>query len=117
MKLYISEEKFNEIDKLSKFEIVPNYEDADSIVIVPGGLSSLSDMFNSIIDKKDVYVYNKDLFYSKIFDVLYNLYTSGVEKKAPSDYMKIESDLDRIVERLEEKEHGKNNDGESGKLL
>lgn len=117
MKIYISEEKFDEISKLKDFNIVTNYIDSDSVIIVPGGLSSLNAMLQGVIDEKDVYVYNKNLCYASIIEQLYQLYEKGIESKSPSEYLNIEKDIDKIVEKLEEKKNGKNDYGENSKLL
>ena len=117
MKIYISEESFKEKEKLSSFELVQNYYDTDTIIVVPGGLSSIKDMLQGIIDGKDVYLYNKDLFYASIIEQLYQLYEKGAETKSPSELLNIESDLDKIIEKLEEKKNGKTNNGETSKLL
>lgn len=116
MKIYLSD-NLEEKERFNGFELVNNYYDADDIVIVPGGLSSLNDLVQGVRDGKDVYLYNKDLFYSPLIEQLYRSYERGIEPEAPSEYMNIESDLEKIIEKLEEKKNGKINNGESSKLL
>ena len=113
MKIYISEENFDEKEKLGRFELVKNYSEANNVIIVPGGLSSIVDMAQGIMDGKDVYVYNKDLFYAPIIEQIYRIPQKEVDDKPLFELFTIERDLDDIVGKLEEKENEKTNNGQT----
>jgi len=113
MKVYISEENFNEKGKLGRFELVGNYNEANNIVIVPGGLSSIVDMAQGIVDGKDVYVYNKDLFYAPVIEQIYRISHKGMDDKPLFELFTIERDLDNLIEKMEEKNNGKINNGQT----
>jgi len=99
MKVYVSE--YNEKEKLlDSFEIAKNIEEADSVIITPGGLSSLSDMFEAIVRNKNLYLYNEEQYYNKIIEQLYKMYEKGYEKNEPFKYMKIESEFQSIIDDL-----------------
>ena len=113
MKLYISEENFDEKNKLERFELVNNYSEADNIIVVPGGLSSIVDMAQGIIDGKDVYVYNKDLFYAPMIEQIYRIPERKIGNKQLYELFTIERDLDDLIEKMEERENGKTNNGQT----
>jgi hypothetical protein len=116
MKVYVSESDDIEKNLLNDFDIVP-YEEAEDILILPGGLGCLYDLFRSIHDKKNIYLYNKDFFFTSIISSLYELFEKKIEDRVPEEYMNIESDFSEILRLLEEKKNGKINDGKTSKLL
>lgn len=116
MKVYISEEDHEVMNRLQGFDI-SSYEDADKVLIVPGGLSTFYDLFRGLRDQKDICLYNRDYYFTALLNQLFDLYENKKEDRAPSDYMDIESDLEEIVRIFEEDENDKVNDGETGKLL
>ena len=116
MKIYCSDSDVEEQKLLNGYEFA-SYQDADDIIILPGGLGCLYDMIRGIQDRKTVYLFNKDYFFTNVLEALYNMHEVGYEKKTPADYMIIESDFSEILKKLEEKKNGKANDGETSKLL
>ena len=113
MKIYLSEENFDEKSKLKNFELVDNYYGSNVIVVVPGGLSSINDMVQGLIDGKDVYVYNKELFYAPIIEQIYRIPKKNEDDKVLCEMLTIERDLNDLIEKLEEKENGKINNGKT----
>ena len=103
MKLFISGYISNCPEKLNTFDLVSNINEATDVLILPGGLGTFSDLFKSINDGKKVIIYNKDLFYTPIINKLFNLYEEGIEIRRPFEYMEIESELDEILRKLEER--------------
>jgi len=102
MNVYVSERNEKE-SMLSEFNKVNSIEESDCVIITPGGMSSLSDLFEAIIEHKDLYLYNENQYYNQILEQLYKMYKSGYEKNAPFEYMKIESDFQNIVDDLNKK--------------
>ena len=111
MKVYISEGNFDEKSKLGKFELVNSYDEANNIVIVPGGLSSIVDMAQGIMDGKEVYVYNKDLFYAPVIEQIYKITQN--DNISVFELFTIECNLDDLIGKMEEKENGKTNNGKT----
>lgn len=103
MKLFISGYISNCPEKLNAFELANNINEATDVLILPGGLGTFSDLFKSVNDGKRVIVYNKDLFYTPIIEKLFKLYEEGIELRKPFEYMEIESELDNIISKLEER--------------
>ena len=104
MKLFVSG-AFGENDFIgNKFQVVSNIDDSNAVLILPGGLGTFSDMFLGIKLNKKVIVYNKDLYYSSLFKNLYEGYEKGLIESAPSVYLSIESEPDKIIELLEDLE-------------
>ncbi len=117
MKLYISEsdDKIPEITE--KFDVTSKMEMCDQVLILPGWLGAFHDLFQAIDQRIDTIIYNKDMYYTSLIKNLYEAYEKGNIDGAPSFYVDIESDLDEIIRKLEEKENGKVNDGKTSKLL
>lgn len=103
MKIYISSDNDEDITKLSKFSVSEDLDEADVVIISPGGLRAYYDLFRAINEAKDVYLYNKDFFYTPIIKNLYDLHLKGIIEKVPSEYINIESELDKIIEKLKER--------------
>lgn len=92
-------ERFNEI-----------YKRSDIFLFLPGGVGTLSELFNTIEEnrtndsnKKLIIIYNKEYFYTDIIKELYKMYEDGFINNKLTDYLVIESDDDKIVELLQEK--------------
>ena len=117
MKLYVSDGDELHLDELRKFSIVPEMEESSDVLILPGGLGAFYDMFRAIQMKKDVIVYNKDMYFTSVIKNMYEAHQKGKVEEAPSFYIDIESDFLEIIRKLEEKENGKTNDGKTSKLL
>lgn len=60
-------------------------------------------LFLAIKKEKEIYLYNKDFFYTPLIKNLYDLYLKGVIDKAPSEYMNIESELENIINKIKER--------------
>jgi len=102
MKLFISGYINNIPEKFNEFELVGTISEATNVLILPGGLGTMYDLFKSVNDGKRVIVYNKDFFYTPIIKKLFELYEEGVELRRPAEYMEIESEMDEIIKKLEE---------------
>ncbi len=102
MKLYISDisECDFDIQSLGDVEIIPDINQADVVLILPGGLGTFNDLFQAISLKKKVIVYNKDLYYSSLFKNLFQGYEKGYIEVAPSEYVSIESEQENIVKKI-----------------
>ncbi len=111
MKTYVSGEKFAERYRLDKFDLVYDYSDADTLVIAPGGLSSIIDIAKGLMDGKDIYIYNKELFYAPIIEQIYKM--KKEDGSSLCEDLTIERDLDDLIKKLEEKENGKTNNGKT----
>ena len=99
MKIYTSEQ----IDNLEGFQMINEMSEADAVIIMPGGLSSLKDMFDAIIKNIPTYLFNDDHYYDQVISQLYNINQKGVEKRAPFEYMQIESEFQNIIDDLNKK--------------
>ena len=102
MKLFISGYINSIPEKFNEFELVSNIMEATDVLILPGGLGTMHDLFKSVNDGKRVIVYNKDFFYTPIIKKLFELYEEGIELRRPSEYMEIESEMSEIIKKLEE---------------
>lgn len=119
-KVYISDLDFNlgEIDKIvKKYDVVKSIEDSTDVIVVPGGISAFSDIFQATKLKKNLFLYNKEMFYTDLINNLYKSHLEGYIDQAPSGYMRIENEIDSILKDMEEDEDDKSNDGKSSKLL
>ena len=103
MKLFVSGYISNGLDKFNSYDLVNNINDATTVLILPGGLGTIHDLFYSITNDKDIILYNKDFFYTSIIKKLFELYEEGIEIRRPAEYMIIESELDEIIKKLEER--------------
>ena len=81
---------------------VQTIEEADTVLILPGGLGTYCDLLFGIQQHKIIFLYNRDFYFTPIINLLFNLYQEGVEKLKPSDYLTIESDFFEIQKKLEE---------------
>ena len=115
MKLYVSEEDNTYEDLISNFDRV-DYEDSDTVLILPGSLGSLNDLLTAIIDKKKTFVYNKDSFYDPFIKNIYDSKLRSNLDDIPEGYLEIENDIEKIIEKMEE-ENERTNNGKNGKLL
>ncbi len=119
-KIYVSDLDMNleEIDKImKKYNVVENIEDSTDVIVVPGGISAFSDIFTANKLNKNLFLYNKNMFYSDLINNLYKSHLEGYIDEAPSSYIHIESEIDNILKDMEENENDKSNDGKSSKLL
>ncbi len=103
MKLFVSGNLCNGLDKLNSFELVDNINDSTTVLILPGGLGTMSDLFYAISNDKDVVLYNRDFFYTSIIKKLFELYEEGIEIRRPSEYMDIECEIEEVIKKLEER--------------
>lgn len=117
MSVYVNESDMDVSEIDQRFGIVSQMEDSDEVLILPGGLGAFYDIFRAIEMKKDVLIYNRDMFFTSMLRNLYQSYESGYIKETPSEYVIIESEFKDILRKLEELENGKINDGKNGKLL
>ena len=116
MKVYVSESDDFSNDLLGDIE-VGSYDEVEDVLILPGGLGCIYDLLRAIHDEKNIYLYNKDFYYTSFIKALYELHERKVEERVPSDYMVIESDFLEIKKKLEEKKNEEFNNGEASKLL
>ncbi|MBQ6324104.1 MAG: LOG family protein [Bacilli bacterium] len=105
MKLFISGYINNFPEKFNDFELADNISEANMVLILPGGVGTMHDLFKSVNDGKRVIVYNKDFFYTPIIKKLFELYEEGIELRRPSEYMEIESEMDEIIKKLEDNKY------------
>lgn len=103
MKICVSSDDSEVSGKLKGFTIVDEIDDADIVLILPGGLGTYYDLFKAIKENKKIYLYNKDFFYTPVIKNLYELHLGGMIEKVPSEYMNIECDLDNIIEKMKER--------------
>ena len=88
-------ERFNEIYKVS-----------DIFLILPGGLGTLTELFNAIEENrtnnhnKKIIIYNKNYFYTPIIQGLYKMYENKYIDEPLTNYFVIESDEDKIIELI-----------------
>ncbi len=117
MKLYLSEtdEQFEEIT--SRFATVSHMEESDQVLILPGGLGSLTDLLQALDESREIMVYNRDNYYSSILKRIYHSYQESKKDDTSFLSMDIEKDLNEIIRKLEEKENGKINNGKNSQLL
>ena len=111
-KVYVSDvnTRFSEFNEaVMSYDLVPNIEDSTDVIVAPGGMAVFSDIFKAIELKKDVYLYNKDLYFSGLINNLHKGHEEGYIEKEPSGYMHIESNIDDLVREMEAKEDGINN--------
>ena len=78
------------------------YDKSDVILILPGGLGIMADLFSAITNNKKVILYNIDYFFTPIIQYLYKLYNCNFIDVVPSDYMVIENDYKKIVNMIRE---------------
>ena len=78
------------------------YDKSDVILILPGGLGIMADLFSAITNNKKVILYNIDYFFTPIIQYLYKLYNCNFIDVVPSDYMLIENDYKKIVNMIRE---------------
>lgn len=83
------------------------YSESDVLLFLPGGIGTLAELFSSIEEgrisnRKKIIIYNCCYFFTPIIEELYNLYQKGFIDDAPSTYMYIESDKNKIIELLKE---------------
>lgn len=83
------------------------YEVSDVLLFLPGGLGTYAEVFSAIEEKrikngKKIILYNDNYFYTPIIKELYNLHKEGFIDEVPSDYMVIESDIDKIINLIKE---------------
>lgn len=102
IKLFISESDLVNTDCFSKFNICTDINSCDVVLILPGGLGCMYDLFLGIKLGKKVILYNKDLIYKSLIKNLFELYEEGIISDIPASYISIESDLNNIIKILEE---------------
>ena len=114
-KVYVSEldKNLDELDELlKKVEVVEAIEESTDVLVVPGGMGAFSDIFKAQELNKNLFVYNKDLYYSGLVSNLYKGHLEGYIDGTPSEYMHIESDINNIIKEMEE-DYGKANNGQT----
>ena len=116
MQLYISEGDYKADQVTNRFNTVENYDESDTVLILPGGLGCVNDLLNSIKDKKKTYIYNKESYYSTFIERLQESKIGESITEMPEGAFQVEDDLEVIMEKMEE-ENGKVNNGKTSKLL
>ncbi len=101
MKLYVS----GKVEDFSfkNYSLTEELDEAECILILPGGLETFSTLFQAIQLKKKVLLYNQDMYYTSLIKNLYEGYQKGYIEDVPAEYMQIESEKEEIIKRLEEK--------------
>ena len=118
MKIFISEKNEEIENKFLRFDLSENIESADSVVIVPhGGMESFFCLLKGIDLGKDVYISNDDNSYNNVIDRLNKMIAGGTIKLQDGKSMIVEENIDDVIERMEEKENDKSNDGKISQLL
>ena len=114
MRLYVTDadEKFPDI--YSNYDITDNIEESTNVLILPGGLGALRDLFDALDNQKDILVYNRNMYYTSILN---GLFKSQYVEEASLLNLDIESDYNKLIGKLEERKNGKTNDGKISKLL
>lgn len=83
------------------------YEASDIFLFFPGGIETYAMLFSFIQEnsqskkQKKIILYNTDYFFTPVIKELYRLYEDGFITQAPSDYIIIESDENKIIEMIE----------------
>ena len=78
----------------------------NDILILPGGLGTLTELFNAIEENrtnnhnKKIIIYNKNYFYTPIIQGLYKMYENKYIDEPLTNYFVIESDEDKIIELI-----------------
>ena len=117
MKLYVSEDEESLEKKMVSTFPQGDYDESDTVLILPGGLGCLNDIIQSFSDQKDTYIYNKNGVFDSILRKLEYSYQEGRIKKSPLEEMTISEDFMELLGKLEEKKDGKINDGQNSQLL
>lgn len=84
------------------------YEMSDLFLFLPGGIETYGMIFTFIEENmnqskpKKIILYNRDYFFTPMIKELYHLYQEGLIKKAPSEYIIIESENNKIIEMIKE---------------
>ena len=83
------------------------FSESDLLLLLPGGIGTLSELFSSIEErkngvKKKIIIYNYKFFFTPILEELYNLYREGFIDEPPAEYMIIESDKEKILSMIKE---------------
>lgn len=108
-------ESFKE-EKMCDLELIANtttnrfeslYKNSDILLFLPGGIGTYAEIFSAIEEQriqnnKKIILYNDNYFYTPIIEELYRLYKLGFADQAPSEYMTIESEIDKIIEIIKE---------------
>lgn len=114
---YLNVNNISIYDKLTKFEITDNYDEADQLLIMPGGLGAFSDVSKAIADNKDIYLYNHEDYYTPFIAMLPNDNDISDKKESSRPHIIAETDFDTLVRKMEEKLDEQINNGKTGKLL
>ena len=114
MKLYITEanEKYPEI--INNYDITSDMEESTNVLVLPGGLGAIKDMFNAMTEHKDILIYNKDKYYNAILESIFK--SSYIDEDA-FIHMDVESNYEKLLNKLEERKNERINDGKNSKLL
>lgn len=100
MKLYISGNRDEFL--LPNLSYTDQLDEADIVLILPGGLGTFACLFQAIQLNKKVLLYNQDLYFTSLIKNLYEGYQKGYIEKVPAEYMQIESEKEEIFKILEE---------------
>lgn len=83
------------------------YDNSDLCLILPGGLGTISEIFNFIEEyrlnkKKKIIIYNLNNYYNDLIQFMYKVYENGFASMVPSDYLKIETSRDEVIKLIKE---------------
>ncbi len=114
MKLYVTDtdEKFPEI--VDRYDISDEMEDSTDVLILPGGLGAIKDLFGALELQKDILIYNKNRYYTSILETMFKSHYVNEDALLNID---IENEYENLLEKLEERNNGKTNDGKNSQLL
>ena len=85
------------------------YHHCDKILLLPGGLGTYTELFCSIeehrtmMDDKEIILYNDGFFYTPLIEELYHLFERGFSSKNVSEFLHIESDQEEILKLIKKK--------------
>ena len=83
------------------------YDNSDLCLILPGGLGTISEIFNFIEEyrlnkKKKIIIYNLNNYYNDLIQFMYKVYENGFASMVPSDYLNIETSRDEVIKLIKE---------------
>lgn len=82
------------------------YAKSDVLLILPGGLGTLAELFSAIEEKrinnsKKIILFNANYYFTPLIKELYHMYELGFIDQVPADYMEIESEITKIINIIE----------------
>ena len=117
MKVFITDSTLELKERMSSFTLVDDFDEADTVLVMPGGLAAIYLLLRGIDEKKDIYLFNKKHAFNDILRGLIKQYEEGRKSQLPNEYMTIEDDLGEIIRKMEEKKNEELNNGKTSKLL